>query len=124
VKLKGYRIELDEVASALLKHPRVRSAAAIVKDKSILIGFFVPSDINRDEIRDIISDNLPSYMVPSVLHGLDSMPENVNGKVNIFYLCARVLTFNNLFNHKRLIKKLSKRLILPLILKLLMIKTK
>ncbi|KAF0709220.1 hypothetical protein As57867_006030, partial [Aphanomyces stellatus] len=46
VKLKGYRIELDEVAEAIMQHPSVTSAAALVKDKSHLVGYFSPVNVN------------------------------------------------------------------------------
>ncbi len=82
VKLKGYRIELDEVASAMMKHARVTSSAVIVKDNSHLVGFYTPKDISHDELRDIVSLHLPVYMVPAVFVGLDEMPTNVNGKTD------------------------------------------
>ncbi|KAH9119619.1 hypothetical protein AeMF1_007789, partial [Aphanomyces euteiches] len=36
VKLKGYRIELEEISEAMMRHPQVTAAAAIVKDKTHL----------------------------------------------------------------------------------------
>ncbi|KAF0707884.1 hypothetical protein As57867_006493, partial [Aphanomyces stellatus] len=50
VKLKGYRIELDEVAEAMLHHPQVVTAAAIVKDKTHLVGYFSPANVSSDEL--------------------------------------------------------------------------
>ncbi|KAH9117965.1 hypothetical protein AeMF1_008674 [Aphanomyces euteiches] len=82
VKLKGYRIELDEVAEAMMQHPRVITAAAIVKSKTQLIGYFTPADVPTIELRQIVADILPTYMVPSIWVGLDSMPQNVNGKTD------------------------------------------
>ncbi|KAJ3088357.1 hypothetical protein HK102_008943 [Quaeritorhiza haematococci] len=82
VKLKGYRVELDEVAAGMAKHPQVTAAAAIVKDKTTLVGFYTPKDADYSELRDFVSTLLPSYMVPSVFVGLDAMPTNVNGKTD------------------------------------------
>ncbi|CAK4786182.1 unnamed protein product, partial [Aphanomyces euteiches] len=82
VKMKGYRIELDEVAEAMMQHPRVITAAAIVKSKTQLIGYFTPADVPTIELRQIVADILPTYMVPSIWVGLDSMPQNVNGKTD------------------------------------------
>ncbi|KAF0700193.1 Aste57867_9277 [Aphanomyces stellatus] len=82
VKLKGYRIELDEVANAIQCHPQVVAAAAVVKNKSLLVGFFTPSNINISELQDVVASQLPGYMVPSVWTGLDEMPQNANGKID------------------------------------------
>ncbi|KAF0709733.1 hypothetical protein As57867_005767, partial [Aphanomyces stellatus] len=82
VKLKGYRIELDEVADAIMQHPSVTSAAALVKDKSHLVGYFSPVNVNVEELQQIVSDHLPVYMVPAVWVALETMPQNSNGKID------------------------------------------
>ncbi|KAF0699279.1 Aste57867_10153 [Aphanomyces stellatus] len=82
VKLKGYRIELDEVANAIMSHPRVVAAAAIVKKASHLVGFFTPANIEISELHDVVASLLPVYMVPAVWVGLDEMPQNTNGKID------------------------------------------
>ncbi|KAL2911426.1 hypothetical protein HK105_209105 [Polyrhizophydium stewartii] len=88
VKLKGYRIELDEVAAAMMHHPRVSAAAAVVKDKTHLVGFVVPADVDHDELRDVVAAALPAYMVPAVFVGLAVMPTNTNGKTDKKALAA------------------------------------
>ncbi|CAK4508082.1 unnamed protein product [Aphanomyces euteiches] len=82
VKLKGYRIELEEVSEVIMQHPPVTAAAVIVKDKSHLVAYFTPADCNVDEMRTLVELELPIYMVPSVWVGLDVMPQNVNGKID------------------------------------------
>ncbi|KAF0700190.1 Aste57867_9274 [Aphanomyces stellatus] len=82
VKLKGYRIELDEVAGAMMDHPRVVAAAAIVKNKTLLVGYFTPDNIDISELRNVVASHLPVYMVPVVWVGLHEMPQNVNGKID------------------------------------------
>ncbi|KAF0708457.1 hypothetical protein As57867_006329, partial [Aphanomyces stellatus] len=82
VKLKGYRIELDEVAGAMMQHPQVVTAAAIVKDKTHLVGYFTPANVSSEELQDLVSSLLPVYMAPAVWVGLDVMPQNSNGKID------------------------------------------
>ncbi|RQM23630.1 hypothetical protein B5M09_007152 [Aphanomyces astaci] len=82
VKLKGYRIELDEVAGAMMQHPDVVSAAVIVKDKSHLVGYFTPASVAIEKLQQIVAAHLPVYMVPAVWVGLDVMPQNSNGKID------------------------------------------
>ncbi|KAJ3213040.1 hypothetical protein HDU67_003455, partial [Dinochytrium kinnereticum] len=88
VKLKGYRIELDEIASAIMKHPGIDMAAAIVKDKKHLVGFFTPSSVDLVELKELLAKALPVYMIPPVLVGLESMPMNANGKTDKKVLSA------------------------------------
>ncbi|CAK4723780.1 unnamed protein product, partial [Aphanomyces euteiches] len=82
VKVKGYRVELDEVAEAMMQDPRVISAAAILKNKTHLVGYFSPDDVPVNELRLLVSDLLPVYMVPDIWVGLHSLPESVNGKTD------------------------------------------
>ncbi|CAK4905524.1 unnamed protein product, partial [Aphanomyces euteiches] len=53
VKLKGYRIELEEIGEAMMRHPQVTAAAAIVKDKTHLVGYFTPATVNVDDLRSL-----------------------------------------------------------------------
>ncbi|KAJ3270426.1 hypothetical protein HDV01_007836 [Terramyces sp. JEL0728] len=80
VKVKGYRIELDEVSSALQRHPLVSAATVIVKDGH-LVGFVTPKvDIN--EVRGSLMEILPYYMVPSAIVSLNELPATTNGKID------------------------------------------
>ncbi|KAJ3317540.1 hypothetical protein HDV06_001502 [Boothiomyces sp. JEL0866] len=53
VKVKGYRIELDEVAAAINSHPSVNGAAVVVKN-DVLVGFMTPKNLDINEIRNHI----------------------------------------------------------------------
>ncbi|CAK4993959.1 unnamed protein product [Aphanomyces euteiches] len=82
VKLKGYRIEQEEISNVIIEHPRIASAAVIVKNKSHLVAYFTPKWIDPDELRRLTETKLPNYMVPAVWLGLDVMPQNSNGKID------------------------------------------
>ncbi|KAH9125402.1 hypothetical protein AeMF1_003968 [Aphanomyces euteiches] len=82
VKLKGYCIELEEISEAMMRHPDVTSAAAIVKDKTHIVSYFTPSTVNVDELRRLVSTYLPVYMVPAVWVPLESMPQSTSGKTD------------------------------------------
>ncbi|KAF0691994.1 hypothetical protein As57867_016807, partial [Aphanomyces stellatus] len=82
VKLKGYRIELDEVAVTMMKHHEITSSSVIVKEKSYLVGFFTPAHVDVEKLRATMASHLPAYMIPSVWVGLESMPQNSNGKID------------------------------------------
>ncbi|HXO18985.1 MAG TPA: beta-ketoacyl synthase N-terminal-like domain-containing protein, partial [Thermoanaerobaculia bacterium] len=90
VKLRGYRIELGEVESVLALHPRVKEAFATVREDlpgdPRLTAYVVPAaeaaPPTAGELLAYLREKLPDYMVPTALVFLDSLPVNVNGKVD------------------------------------------
>ncbi|WP_306208569.1 non-ribosomal peptide synthetase [Actinoplanes sp. RD1] len=82
VKIRGMRLELEEVESAAATHPAVRQAVVTVHDRH-LIGYAVlGAPATPDELRAWCADRLPEYMVPSVFVVLDAFPLTANGKVD------------------------------------------
>lgn len=89
VKIHGVRIEPDEVAAELERHPNVRSAVVVAHEKStdefIMVAYIVPSgeaELSSSMIRSYIGKHLPKYMIPSAFVKLDSLPLTRNGKVD------------------------------------------
>ena len=89
VKLRGFRIELQEIEAALAQHPDVGKSIVVAKQKvggeKSLVGYVVPSNGNRpssDALRNFLRAKLPDYMVPSAFGVLDSLPLTPNGKVD------------------------------------------
>ena len=86
VKLRGLRVEPQEVAECLAKHPQVRQSAACVQQHSgqdVLLAFYTAdSTIPDEELRDLCACYLPHYMIPSAIMRLDEIPLTTNGKVN------------------------------------------
>ena len=105
VKLRGFRIELEEVESCLLANEWVESAVAkiCVNEKSgqnHLVLYVVPQvdeatmgqmlsepSIERktfvETCRDYLKTRLPSYMVPDFFVLLAKLPMNENGKIHL-----------------------------------------
>ncbi|MCO5987221.1 amino acid adenylation domain-containing protein [Actinoallomurus spadix] len=87
VKIRGHRIELGEVESALEAHPGVLHAvAAVIEAPARRLGAVVsPADGQRpdpDELLAWAADRLPSYMLPDPLLVQDAMPLTANGKLD------------------------------------------
>ncbi|MEV4604251.1 amino acid adenylation domain-containing protein [Amycolatopsis sp. NPDC049253] len=94
VKLRGYRIELSAIADVLAADPRVRDAAVVVSDgdsaEKRLLAAIVPMrlPVETEELRDLVADRLPAYMVPSLWAVVDRIPVTGNGKVDRRALAA------------------------------------
>lgn len=87
VKVRGNRIELGEVESALVSLPGVRRAAVVaVRDElgsNRLIAYWVGESASRaDRLRTGLSELLPRYMVPEQFIHLPEMPLNRAGKID------------------------------------------
>lgn len=90
LKILGYRVELGEVETALLRHPAVVEAVVIARDQggvTRLSASYVTgrscADPGPFEIRSHCASLLPVYMVPQQIRRLDALPRNANGKVDI-----------------------------------------
>jgi len=91
VKIRGLRIELEEVEHALRSHAEVQEAIATVVgeglDRTTLACYILPSNGMHPgaliaELRRHLADRLPEYMVPASFTILKSIPLTANGKVN------------------------------------------
>ena len=89
VKIRGIRIELSEIESALLECPLVSEATVVACDEDgekRLAGYIVPADKSRlpqaQELRDYLRTRLPEYMVPAMWVLLGEIPHTPNGKVD------------------------------------------
>ena len=87
IKHMGYRIELEEIESGLMRLPGVSQAAVVYHRQTAAYGkifAFVAYEGHEDDktLLRRLSEVLPSYMIPSRLNLMDSLPKNANGKVD------------------------------------------
>jgi amino acid adenylation domain-containing protein len=90
VKIRGYRVDLDAVEAAILRHPRVDAAAVRAWPEPTgglrLSAYIVPSDPAAPpafaDIRSFLRKDLPDSMVPSDVIPLSSIPVTPHGKVD------------------------------------------
>lgn len=89
VKLRGFRIELEEIETVLATHPGLRQCVAAVREDTPgdqrLIAYVVPADASPFEAeaaRTTLRTRLPEYMVPNLFVVLEALPLTPNGKVD------------------------------------------
>ncbi|MCH9633284.1 MAG: D-alanine--D-alanyl carrier protein ligase [Chlamydiae bacterium] len=93
VKIKGHRIELDEIESCLLGHSCIKVCIVAMKNNSenepILHGYyFADVELSSEGVREFLSELLPTYMIPTALIQLKKLPVNQNGKIDLKLLEA------------------------------------
>ncbi len=89
VKLRGYRVELSEIESALARQQGVLAAACTVHEAEasmqLLVGYVVlrdGHDLDEKGMRSALRDSLPAYMVPAIIEKIDSLPRLPSGKLD------------------------------------------
>ena len=89
VKSRGYRIELDEIETALYAHPAVKEAAVVAVPDELLgtrIRAFVAGGggeaLTVAALREHCLERLPKYMVPEAFELLEVLPKTSTGKID------------------------------------------
>jgi natural product biosynthesis luciferase-like monooxygenase protein len=90
IKIRGYRVELDEIENLLAGHPDIRQAAVTIRGASAeearLVAYVVSADTQPSpdlaSLRQHLRSQLPEYMVPVEFVVLEHLPLTPNGKVD------------------------------------------
>ena len=87
VKIRGHRVELSDVESAIHKDPRVRNLAVVARkgpdgERDLVAYIVSDAGITPEEIRSQVRSCRPSYMVPTYVVMLDSIPMTITGKLD------------------------------------------
>ncbi|WP_299079923.1 amino acid adenylation domain-containing protein [uncultured Paraglaciecola sp.] len=89
IKVRGYRVELDEIESTLVSFPDIEEAAVFsikLEDHSNQVhgAYTIKGDIdcNTKQLNQYLKERLPSYAIPSVLKVRESFPRTTSDKIN------------------------------------------
>jgi acyl-coenzyme A synthetase/AMP-(fatty) acid ligase/acyl carrier protein len=86
VKLRGFRIEMEEIEHCLNKHENIQENVVIPIDKEenkYLVAYYVSEhELSREELQQLLLCYLPEYMVPAFFVHMRQLPINSNGKLD------------------------------------------
>ncbi|WP_160670946.1 non-ribosomal peptide synthetase [Clostridium sp. C8-1-8] len=117
VKIRGYRIELGEIETILSQHNGIKECVVTARDSKegykYLVAYYMSyEEIGVSELRDYISRELPSYMIPAYFVRLEKMPLTPNGKIDRKSLPEPIKDENSHFiNYKEATTEIEKNLV-------------
>lgn len=89
VKVNGYRIELEEIEATVNNDARVKGSHATVlsigEKNNVIVLYVVYVELNAmssRELKALLAEQLPRYMIPSFIVELPSFPLTGSGKIN------------------------------------------
>ena len=86
VKIRGLRIELEEIENKMLEYPGIKKAKVIkqtIGNREIISAYYIATKrIRITELRKHLYSKLPNYMIPSYFTALDDFPYTPNGKID------------------------------------------
>ncbi|MGQ0444319.1 MAG: non-ribosomal peptide synthetase [Beijerinckiaceae bacterium] len=90
IKIRGHRIEPNEIVGALNRHPKIRESLVVrgghTADDLKLVAYLEMDDEDVDVtevgLRDFLREQLPDVMVPEVFVRLEAFPLTSNGKID------------------------------------------
>ncbi|MFI1194534.1 amino acid adenylation domain-containing protein [Micromonospora sp. NPDC020750] len=90
VKIRGHRVETEEVAAAVQAVPGVAHAAVLARDAvsggKRLVAYYQPAAgaaLPPDVLRRTLAARLPEYLVPSVCVPVETFPRTSSGKLEL-----------------------------------------
>jgi len=89
VKVRGFRVEPEEIETALRRHPAVDEVSVLAQEDGPggkrLVAYLVAAEgdpPDPEELRSFLRRSLPDYMVPSSFVELEGLPLTASGKLD------------------------------------------
>lgn len=86
IKLRGFRIELDEIALTMERHPDIDQSVVVLQRHEngldFLVAYYTGKELEHSDIRNFLLHALPEYMVPSFSWAVPSFELTSSGKVD------------------------------------------
>ncbi len=82
IKHMGYRIELGEIEHAAMGLEAMKRVCCLYNQRKQNIVLIYEGDVEAAEVKAEVKNRVPEYMVPGIIHKLEKMPMNANGKID------------------------------------------
>src|SRR5699024_5451776 len=86
IKLRGYRIELEDIDTNLSKYNGIKQSISIlaeVNNQKAICSYIVSDEqININNLKTFLANYLPDYMIPKYIMQIESLPLTISGKLD------------------------------------------
>ncbi|KQM47507.1 non-ribosomal peptide synthetase [Pseudomonas sp. Leaf15] len=82
VKLRGFRVEPEEIEARMLALDGIAQAVVLVRDAQLIGYYTAHAQLTEQAVKTALAAELPEYMVPALLMRLDAMPLSPSGKLD------------------------------------------
>ena len=85
VKLRGFRVELDEIDQVMSRRTGIQEAASVnvhIRGSNLICCYYTGSEFSPEELKSYLKQYLPDYMIPECFVHLDVMPRIDRGKLD------------------------------------------
>ncbi|MET9682375.1 non-ribosomal peptide synthetase [Streptomyces coeruleorubidus] len=90
IKIRGMRLEIEDVEVGLAEHPGVRHTCVVARKNTAggtyLVGYVIPAagseDLQADEVKAWAAEHMVEYMVPAHIVVMTEFPLTANGKLD------------------------------------------
>ncbi|MEU9252739.1 amino acid adenylation domain-containing protein [Streptomyces sp. NPDC048270] len=90
IKIRGMRLELEDVEVGLAEHPGVRHTCVVARKNAAggtyLVGYVIPAaggeELRADEVKAWAAGHMVEYMVPAHIVVMEEFPLTANGKLD------------------------------------------
>lgn len=103
VKIRGHRIELEEIESLVKKHFKLNSIAFVYNNEILLCLESIEDTNNSNIYIDKLKTLLPEYMIPKKIKFLEVFPNTENGKIDRNKIKDLIIA-NNLDSNNKLLQ--------------------
>ncbi|MFH0733031.1 MAG: amino acid adenylation domain-containing protein [bacterium] len=87
VKIRGFRIELGEIETNIRRFPAITNAVVVAYQKNInkdIAAYIVASEkIEIIDLKNYLSNIMPSFMIPAFFVMIEKIPLTPNGKIDV-----------------------------------------
>jgi nonribosomal peptide synthetase DhbF len=90
IKIRGVRIELDEINACIAMAPSVVECSVQVyreQETAILVAYIVSNDLDQPlaipSLKEQLAASLPAYMIPTAFVFLEALPRTASGKLDV-----------------------------------------
>ena len=87
IKIRGFRVELEEIEEALRSYSGITDCVVVLReetdgDKRLIAYVVAQTTLANGGLRNFLRGKLPSYMVPAAFEMIEALPLTPNGKID------------------------------------------